>query len=332
MKGIRPNLTVLYNDNRGHLVNLIRSYINILPLGSLDPKGIHEVRDYLIDLFSAYNDSRLVGISKDDFYDHILKQLGSVNGEVEGYKDNELEYQRDLTLKFHWGHTHDFGTMEMKGRMGLRHINIMARFISALEIDASAFEGKNVLDVGCWTGGTALLLAAMGSNVVSIEEVNKYANMASFLIRSFGLNERVKVNHASIYECDSEDYFNKFDIVYCPGVIYHLSDPLVALRILYNSLVMEGFVLIESAGINSIRSVCKFEGSERFGVGSKEEMNRGGWTWFLPSQVALRRMMKEAGFQDIRIHWHDAKNKIYCYGKKTKWKGICKSGLSNTNI
>jgi len=96
--------------------------------------------------------------------------------------------------------------------------------------------------VGCWTGGTTLLLAALGSRVLAIEEVNKYASMAGYLAQSFGLEDRVSVLSRSVYECDSEDFFDQFDIVYFPGVIYHLSDPVVALRILFNALRPKGVI------------------------------------------------------------------------------------------
>ena len=49
------------------------------------------------------------------------------------------------------------------------------------------FESKDVLDIGCWTGGTALLLASLKATVSAIEEVKKYANMTSFLAKAFGI-------------------------------------------------------------------------------------------------------------------------------------------------
>jgi hypothetical protein len=69
-------------------------------------------------------------------------------------------------------------------------------------------------------------LVSLGSRVFAIEEVTKYADMASYLSQSFGIDNCMTVKPMSIYECNSDEFYNRFDIVNFPGVIYHLSDPL----------------------------------------------------------------------------------------------------------
>jgi tRNA (mo5U34)-methyltransferase len=175
-------------------------------------------------------------------------------------------------------------------------------------------------------------LATLAKDVFAIEEVKKYAEMTSYLAKSFGIDDRVSVRRMSLFGCNSEEFFNRFDIVYFPGVIYHLSDPLLALRILFNSLKIGGFILVESAGINVEEPFCRFDGSLIYNSGTKERLNRGGWNWFMPSPSALYRMMKEAGFDDIQTRWHDATKRVYGYGRKESQVGICKAGLSVPDI
>ena len=151
---------------------------------------------------------------------------------------------------------------------------------------------------------------------MAIEEVKKYAETTSYLSECFGVNDKVTVKSLSIYDCATEDFYDKFDIVYFPGVIYHLSDPVLALRILFNSMKKGAFILVESAGLNTNLSICSFEGSLVWHSGTKDEMNRTGWNWFVPSPSALVRMMMEAGFDQVQAIFHAESNRVYGFGKK----------------
>ncbi|MCB1479770.1 MAG: DUF1698 domain-containing protein [Rhodobiaceae bacterium] len=293
---------------------------------------IMKLRNYIIQKFNNFKTLNLKNITAIAFKDHILSQLSTVDAEIEGYRSNELEWQRDLSIKYHWGHNHDFGTFRLDGRMGDRHIDLLANFITFFPIDITDFRDKNIFDIGCWTGGTTLTLAALGGKVHATEEVKKYASTVDFLIRSFGLESHVSIENKSIYECNSLDYHDRFDIVYFPGVIYHLSDPVLSLRILFNSLSIGGVLLVESAGIDHEEPYCRFDGNFVYHTGTREELNRGGWNWFLPSPSALGRMMKEAGFDEIETIWDEGSKRVYGYGKKTKEVGICKAGLSVSDI
>jgi len=287
----------------------------------------------LEERFSRYTTGTLKTVDAKTFRRHIESELGIVDSASEGYADGEVQRQRDLSVRFQWGHDHDFGAFKLEGRMGDRHIRLMANFATIFPIRLDDFQGKNVLDVGCWTGGTTLLLASLGSQVVAVEEVRKYAEMVAFMARSFGLEDRVSVKAVSLYECNTVDLHDRFDIAYFPGVIYHLSDPVVGLRILFNALKVGGTILVESAGIHREEPLCGFGGSFVYhAAGTKEQMNRGGWNWFLPSPSALDRMMHEAGFEEIQTRWVGEAGRVYGYGKKLSQAGICRAGLSVPDI
>lgn len=306
-------------------------------LGSFGPNAISdskakEISNKLQKKFEFYKTSNLKGITSEKFIRSIQSKIGVIDAQTEGYSEHEIAQQRDLSIKFHWGHNHDFGDFKLQGRMGNRHIHLLANFIALFPVDLEDFRDKHVFDIGCWTGGTTLLLATLAKKVFAIEEVNKYAETTSFLLKSFGICDRVSVEAKSIYDCNSDKLYDQFDIVYFPGVIYHLSDPLLALRILFNSLKVGGFILVESAGINREEPFCKFDGSLIYTSGKTERLNRGGWNWFVPSPSALNRMMREAGFDDIQTRWHYRTNRVYGYGRKVSRVGMCKAGLSVPNI
>lgn len=283
-------------------------------------------------MIENYTSSQLTAEDSETFRRHIQSLEGTIDYASENYQPYEKERQRDLSIKFHWGHDHDFGTFTMQGRMRDRHIRLMADFCTLFDLDPKIFYQKNVLDVGSWTGGTALLLETLGAHVDTIEEVTKYAETTRYLVRSFGKEARIDVHNVSLYECDDPAWQDKFDVVYFPGVLYHLSDPVLALRILYNALRIGGTILVETMGYDSEEPLCIYEGSQVFGAGEAESLNRGGWNWFVPSALALERMLYAAGFDAIRTVYSDNRKRIYAYAEKTRMVGITKAGLAKKTI
>jgi SAM-dependent methyltransferase len=325
-------LSKLYNSSPKEVLQYAGKKLKFSEPHTASDSKAKEIASRLQKQFAIYRTSNIKGVTPEEFRVSLQSKIGVIDAAIEGYGEAELEQQRDLSIKFHWGHNHDFGDFTLTGMMEDRHIDLVADFIALFPVTLEDFKDKRVFDIGCWTGGTTLLLATLAKEVFAIEEVKKYADIASYLAKSFGIDDRVSVRSMSLYDCNSEEFFDRFDVVYFPGVIYHLSDPLVALRILFNSLKPGGFILVESAGINTEEPLCRFDGSLIYNVGTRERLNRGGWNWFLPSPSALYRMMREAGFDDIQTQWHDATNRLYGYGRKVSQVGICKAGLSVPNI
>jgi len=141
-------------------------------------------------LMARYTTSHLRSdIEVADFRSRINEYLRLTDHAMEKYVDPAR--QRDLSVHFHWGHNHDFGTFRLRGRMGDRHIRLISRYaqMGAIPLDLA---GASVFDIGCWTGGTSLLFAAMGASVYAIEEVRKYAECASYLAYAFGVEDRLR--------------------------------------------------------------------------------------------------------------------------------------------
>lgn len=290
-------------------------------------EGSEPVLERLRGTFSRYRTENLRGVDAERFRTRIESLIGERDFRSEGYEEDDLESQRDLSVVFTWGHDHDFGDFALQGRMRDRHLQLIANFVTVFPIGLDEFENKDVFDIGCWTGGTALTLAALGARVMAVEEVRKYADMVKFLAGSFGIEDRLEVQPKSVYECNTPGFRDRFDIVHFPGVVYHVSDPVVALRILYNSLREGGTILVESAGIDVSEPYCRFWGNRPV-----QGDDASGWAWFHPSPSALERMMKEAGFQDIRSVWVEGVDRVYAYGRKRAWRPICKAGLSVQEI
>lgn len=268
--------------------------------------------DHYCNLMNRYVTDNLVGISPQDFERRIEEFRSITDFKMEGYQS--AERQRPKSVAFHWGHDHDFGTFKIQGAMGMRHVSIPAAFATL-----GAFpdmKGKKVLDIGVWTGGTSLLYAAMGAlKVVAVEEVKKYAATVDFLQRSFGI-QNLTVLDWSLYELNSEPLRDQFDVVCAFGVIYHVTDPIVALRIMFNCLKDGGVLLIESARSGESSPVCGYHGPTATTT----------FNWFVPSVQAMTLMLYDVGFADVDV-WPSG-NRLFAKAHRTKHVDMNRAGLS----
>ena len=276
-------------------------------------------------LMRRYTTDHLVGVSPDDFRNDLTARIGTIDPDAEGYHDPAR--QRDLSIKFRFGHDHDFGAFSLDGQMGERHLELLATFIDRLGALPMDLSGKRVLDIGCWTGGASLALAAMGAQVVALEEVRKYAACAQDIANAFGLQSQVRVLPISLYDLTDDEHQDAYDYVLFAGVLYHLTDPVLALRLCFNALRDGGTCLIETAGIDDGASTCRYEGAGVFHAGSQAELNRSGWNWFLPSPLALRRMIADVGFADARVDG-PLDNRLLAWARRDTHTDMLRAGLS----
>lgn len=213
---------------------------------------------------------------------------------------------------FSWGHDHDFGFgLTRKGAMGGRHIEIASECLSRGMLPRD-LKGKKVLDIGCWSGGDLLLLAGLGGQVTAIEEHARSAASARRLCELVGCETVIVEN--SLY-AERQEWKQQFDVVYCSGVIYHVTDPILFLRICFAYLKVGGTLIIETKAYESDRSLCSYSGSLE-----------KGWNWFAPSCEALGRWMVDAGFavEDVTLYQRPVGRLLAC-GCKT-----AEAGLSET--
>ena len=213
----------------------------------------------------------------------------------------------DLTFRdfFSWGHDHEFGFgVTRAGAMGTRHIEIVSESLSTgmLPLDLA---GKRVLDIGCWSGGDLLLLAGLGAEVTAIEEHASSAASARRLCELVGCP--TTIHEQSLYH-ERQEWKQQFDFVYCSGVIYHVTDPILFLRICFAYLKVGGSLIIETKSHDADRSVCSYSGSLE-----------KGWNWFAPSYEALGRWMVDAGFavNEVRLYQRPVGRLLACGSKST---------------
>jgi tRNA (mo5U34)-methyltransferase len=112
---------------------------------------------------------------------------------------------------------------------------------------------------------------------------------------------------------------NCFDVVFCLGVLYHTTDPIGMLRVLWKSMKPNGTLIIDCQGIDygyetsTTNNNAAAEASDDTSspkqlplalMPRKTYANAGG-IWFLPNQELLRIWLTRANFKNIEMFYDD---------------------------
>jgi len=280
---------------------------------------VANIKSTIMNLWTArFNESKLRGIDFSSFKKGLLGFKDNFDGDVanEGY--NSSAGQKQNTVTWTWGHHLWFGTgpdrFEVSDHMGDKWLLDMESFINNYGMSVDTFKNKTILDVGTWTGATTYMLCAMGAkHVVSVEEAKKYSAFTQYVVKSYELP--VTTVPQSLYDLEVPELHAKFDIVYFPGVIYHLSDPVLALRILFNRLKLGGIIIVETMSADVVL------GGGKHASIAYDRITRTGNNYFGLSARVLREMMEDVGFSDV-----------VAIGKKTRTAPMKQAGLSRRDI
>ena len=221
-----------------------------------------------------------------DFYDYRNSPAYQyLSGLMKQY---QLDSKPDWADKFadDWGHDHDFGSFQMKGKMEDRHLMLLAAAMTKLYFYPSDIEGKDVVDIGCWSGGVSLLAHAMGAKRVSpVDENFEHWEMAMDLSTSLGIGREYLPIFETVYNLRRELHID-LDFVFMLGVPYHLTDIIRGLQVTNSILKKGGRMLVETAIIDRDDMMCQYKGTSLTPS-----------TWIVPSTTAFEQMLKDTGFE-----------------------------------
>ena len=227
-----------------------------------------------------------------EMFEERVSKAGLVETEDE-FKEN-IERLESIH-RFRWNHDMviaDYHTTEhTKSESGstfggFRYVNQIAFFKDYLGWDME-LEGKTVLDVGPWSGSSSVIYNELGAEVDAVEEGPRQVEIIKLFRDSFGVP--LNVIEDTLYRIDSK---NKYDLISNFGVLYHVTDPLLFLRICYNALKDNGVLLLETMSTNDRpnESFMRYQGSFVDGA-----------NWFVPNRISLLRLLKDAGFVNIKV-------------------------------
>lgn len=147
------------------------------------------------------------------------------------------------------------------------------------------FSGKSIIDVGCGTGRLTEFLVGQGGNVFGVD--GRADNIQQ--LRIFYPNIR-----AEVVDLETDDLlkYGPFDIVFCYGILYHLSDPLHFISKAYK--VCNDMMLIETCITDALEPVCKIEMED--GNNNSQSIHNAGSR---PSPAYVIFCLKKAEFPFI---------------------------------
>jgi tRNA (mo5U34)-methyltransferase len=132
------------------------------------------------------------------------------------------------------------------------------------------------------------MLSHNPSKIVGFDPSPHYKTQFDFInhfIKSDIVFEMLGVEHLDIYD-------EKFDVLFCLGVLYHRSDPIATLKSLKKGLEKDGVLYLDTFMI---------DGDEDIALTPKKTYSKIPNIYFVPTIPALKNWCERAGFKDIKV-------------------------------
>jgi len=150
-------------------------------------------------------------------------------------------------------------------------------------------KGKKVADIGCNNGYYMFrFLEDSPAKIVGFDPSAVFKcqfDLVNHFVQSDIVYELLGVEHLPFYE-------EKFDVIFCLGVLYHRSDPVSMLKALYTGLEKEGELYLDTFII---------EGDEAYALCPSESYSKISNIYFVPTLKALENWCIRAGFKSFEV-------------------------------
>jgi len=148
---------------------------------------------------------------------------------------------------------------------------------------------KRVADIGCNNGYYMFRMQEDKPKLlVGFDPSPLYKTQFDFInhfVKSDIIYELLGVEHLEFYE-------EKFDTIFCLGVLYHRSDPVAMLKSLYKGLDKKGEVILDTFYI---------EGEDETALCPESSYSKIPNIYFVPTIKALKNWCLRAGFNDFEV-------------------------------
>ncbi len=148
---------------------------------------------------------------------------------------------------------------------------------------------KKVADIGCNNGYYLFRMQEDKPKLlVGFDPSPLYKTQFDFInhfVKSKIVYELLGVEHLEIYD-------EKFDTIFCLGVLYHRSDPVAMLKSLFKGLENKGEVILDTFYINGEEEMCLCPESSYSKIPN---------IYFVPTIPALKNWCLRAGFSSFEV-------------------------------
>lgn len=163
------------------------------------------------------------------------------------------------------------------------------------------FQGKTVIDIGCWDGYFSFLAERLGaSNVLSVDDFSQNwgAKNCYLLAQSLYKSQTTLLPDVSVYNLSSRIQ-ESFDIVLFLGVYYHLHAPYAALAQVRGLCHPNSLVVIEGD--------CFHNETDSY---ARIVLDKPSWPKFVPTTQLLRQMLHSCYFEIDQMYFLNQINSL----------------------
>lgn len=190
-----------------------------------------------------------------------------------------------------------YHTIELPGGITTHGVNNSPLALARLDLPSS-LSGKSVLDVGAWDGFYSFEAAKRGAARVLATDSFVWEGrwkQTGFLFarRALGLEDVVEDRFIDVMDLSPEALGETFDVVLFLGVLYHLPDPITALKRV--SSVCNELLLIET------ETALNFLPFPAGRLWPGRALKGDDTNWWSLNRAALNELLETFGFSDVRV-------------------------------
>jgi tRNA (mo5U34)-methyltransferase len=205
-------------------------------------------------------------------------------------------------------------------------------FPALLDACGGSLESLRVLDVASNSGGFSVEARRRGADyVLGIDVVDRYLEQAKFVRAALEV-DNVEFKKLDVYDLSVEEV-GEFDVTFCFGLLYHLENPVLAMRKI--SAVTRRVLLLDTNTIlTENEELPLWRMNFPSPVSSPDHKGASTSLWrdrqycqFKPNAIAVRRLLELVGFDTVRLIEPEAENlpEVYRTGRRKTFLAVRES-------